>query len=111
MTKKIGWLVVPVSLLMIAAGAAILYTEHNKMSEMVKLELRPLQKAGGWGYEILADDKIFIHQDCIPAIKSQKPFVSKDEAMLVGNAVISKLQRGKLAGITVDELNQLHVHY
>ncbi len=78
---------------------------------MVRLELRPLQKAGGWGYEILADDKIYIHQDCIPAIKSQKPFVSKAEAMLVGNAVIGKLQKGKLAGITVDELNQLHVHY
>jgi len=104
---------IPASIVLIAAGIIILYRHNQEAAskEMVKLELRPLEKSTGWGYEILVDNKIYIHQDCIPAITSQKPFVSRDEAMLVGNEVIKKLQKGRVAGITIDDLNRLHVHY
>ena len=96
MTKLKYWMV-PASVIFIAAGIIILY-RHNKaaaLNNMVKLELRPLQQPAGWGYEILVDNKIYIHQDCIPAIASKKLFISREEALIVGNAVMGKIQKGQ----------------
>jgi len=38
----------------------------------------------GWGYDIFKDNKLYIHQEIIPAIEGRKGFASKDEAQRVG---------------------------
>jgi hypothetical protein len=112
MIKSKYWMI-PASIIFIAAGIFILYRHHSAVAtnDMLKLEVRPLEKPTGWGYDILVDNKIYIHQDCIPAIANQKTFVSRDEAMLVGNEVISKIQKGQRPAINAEDLKRLHVHY
>ena len=46
--------------------------------------------SGSWGYEILLDKKVYIHQEYLPALEGQQPFSSKKEARKVGRAVLEK---------------------
>ncbi|QCX39222.1 DUF4907 domain-containing protein [Aureibaculum algae] len=63
----------------------------------------------GWGYKILKDDKIFIKQNFIPAVKGNRPFVSEMEAYNTANLVIIRLDQNKLPTITIAELNSIGV--
>lgn len=99
--------------MLIIAGALLL---HNKPAtapakDMVHLELRPIRMANGWGYDILAGNKLYIHQDAIPAIAMQKPFATEAEALLTGNKVIEKLKNGKLPSVSVKELQMMKIHF
>jgi len=55
--------------------------------------------------------KVFIHQDCIPAISSYKRFSSESEALLIGNKVVNKIKQGHKPAITQQEINDAHIHY
>lgn len=80
-------------------------------TDLLAIELHAIKRDGGWGYDILVDKKLFIHQDCIPAIPSPKCFVSETEALLTGNSVVEKIKKGKLPAVTIEELKALHIHY
>jgi len=66
----------------------------------------------GWGYDIYKDNKLYIHQEIIPAIEGRKGFASKDEAQRVGELVVSKIKQGKGGGlpqITIEEIDSLKI--
>lgn len=75
------------------------------------IELHALQLADGWGYEVMVDKKVFIHQDCIPAIAYYRRFNSKSEALLIGNRVVEKIKRGEKPVITQAEIDVCRIHY
>lgn len=58
----------------------------------------------GWGYDILYDQKIIIHQPFMPAINGQKAFSERNAARMTGKLVVSKLRKHRLPGITSNEL-------
>jgi hypothetical protein len=98
---------------MLLTGSAIIFSKKNQQagSDLLPVDLRALKMADGWGYEVLVDKKVFIHQDCIPAISAFKKFNSESEALLIGNKVVDKIKHGHKPAITQEEINDAQIHY
>lgn len=113
MTKKY-WLRILAAIIMIAAASIILVSKKNKStgsSNMLPVVVRPLKMADGWGYELLLNNKVYIRQDCIPAIPNYKKFRTEAEAMLIANSVVGKMKQGHKPIMTVREIDSAHIHY
>lgn len=113
MTKRY-WIIVLASVIMIVAATMIVYSKKDSntgSTNMLPVVLRPLQLKDGWGYELLVDNKIYIHQDCIPAIERNKRFVTEEEAMRIGNIALDKIKKGHKPILTVQDINNAHIHY
>lgn len=64
----------------------------------------------GYGYNILVDGALFIHQASIPAIQGNSGFDSKEKASSVANLVIHKLQHNIMPpSVSKQELDSLHI--
>jgi len=61
----------------------------------------------GWGYDILVNKKLFIHQAFIPAVQGHHGFDSEQHAELVAKAILQKMKDGHKPFISVTELKQL----
>jgi len=77
----------------------------NGRGHFYKTEL--FRSGEGWGYDILKNEKVYIHQPFIPAIEGQVPFSDKRSARKTGKLVISKLMRQKSPTVTKEELNEI----
>ena len=61
-----------------------------------------------WGYDILVDKRISIHQTTPPGMPGNEGFKTKAGAESVAKLVISKMQKGEMPpSITVDEMKKL----
>jgi hypothetical protein len=63
--------------------------------------------SGNWGYEIIADGKVYIHQEFIPSLEGEQPFRSKKEALKVGRAVIKKMTSHNTPTLTREEVLEI----
>ncbi len=63
--------------------------------------------SGKWGYEILIDKKVYIHQEFIPALEGEQPFRSKKEALKVGRAVLKKMTTQNTPTLTREEVLEI----
>ncbi len=64
----------------------------------------------GYGYDILNDGKLYIHQPIIPAISGKQGFKTEADAKRVGEYVKNKIDNGIMPPtLTVDELKKLGV--
>ena len=73
------------------------------------VQVRAFQTSGGWGYQILADGKSYIKQNFIPAIQGRHSFQTKEQALLVGNKVLEKIEHKQPPAISVAELKEMHI--
>jgi len=48
----------------------------------------------GWGYDILVDDSVIIHQESIPSYGNGLAFPEKQQAQQAANLVLKKLKQG-----------------
>lgn len=97
-------------LLLLFAVIFFFYKKNANSNEI--LQVKPFSIGSGWGYDILKNNKLFIHQDMIPAIEGKKLFINKSEALIVGEFVIYKIKKGIGAGlpqVTPQELDSLHI--
>jgi hypothetical protein len=60
-----------------------------------------------WGYEILIDNKVFIHQEYIPALEGNLPFANKRDALKVGRAVMLKIKNQESPTLSKEEVMTL----
>jgi Domain of unknown function (DUF4907) len=113
MTKPFLRVVLMAAAFICLAAAAIIHKNNTQQAgrELLPVELHALRFANGWGYAILVNKKVFIHQDCIPAISTFRQFNNREEALLVGRKVVEKLIHGNKPAITVKELADAHIHY
>jgi hypothetical protein len=109
MIKKI-FLVVCIFFILILIGFSV-KTAESANDRMLKVESVPLHSASGWGYEILVDHKIFIHQEYIPAISGKKAFLTKEDAMKTAGLVVGKLVKGEQPAITKNDLTALKISF
>lgn len=59
----------------------------------------------GWGYNILADGRVLIHQDAIPGQADTKGFKTKPQAEAMARLVIHKLRkRNGMPSVTNEEV-------
>jgi hypothetical protein len=110
MIKKIIFTGIVCIILAIIIGLCIKRLNGNT-SELLKVESMPIQSGSGWGYDILVDHKIFIHQEFIPAIPGKKPFANKEDALRTANVAIQKIVNGKTPYITRKEIDSLKISF
>jgi hypothetical protein len=111
MTKK-KYILIAASLLVLIAviGFSARLGERNHKN-MLKVESATFEVAGGWGYNVLVDHKVFIHQQFMPAVQGYKVFRSKEDAEKIANFQIHKLMNKKVPAISVKDLDSLHITY
>jgi len=111
MSRYRKWIV---PLLIVLALAPMLYiglTRHGKWKkEHVLVELKAIQTPKGWGYDILTDGKVYIHQNIIPAVPGEYGFRTKEDALAVGQKVYERVMAGKMPMVSVEEVKELGVY-
>lgn len=64
----------------------------------------------GWGYEVLIDGNIYVHQPNIPAVGGNRGFKSEADARTIGNLAVEKIKKGIIPPtISSEELKTLGV--
>lgn len=109
-TNKKTWLYIAVAISVVIAVTTFVYTHTSKEDELLRVEVVPFKTDMGWGYDVKVDNKIFIHQQSIPAIAGDKSFASKEDALKTGNVVMKKLLTGKLPALSPEEVVALGVY-
>lgn len=68
------------------------------------------EKGNGFGYDILIDGHIYVHQPSVPAVGGNTGFKSKADAQTTANLVIGKIRAGILPPtVSTEELRNLGV--
>lgn len=80
---------------------------RGNSSEKVEASVFKLDDGSGWGYEILKDGRVFIHQEYIPVLEGKQVFQTKEDALKVGIRVRDKLKKGESPSLTSQELTEL----
>jgi hypothetical protein len=76
-----------------------------------KVELYTFKIENGFGYNILVNNKIYIHQEIIPAVINNQHFISRHDAQITGTLVIEKLKTGKVPALSINELDSLKIRF
>jgi hypothetical protein len=108
MIRKIYLIVL---LLLISAIGTLMLWSLKSHKEFSKFKSKTFQIENGWGYDILINDKIYIHQENIPAVKGKQFFQSKSEAGKTATLVVEKLKKRQLPLVKIAELDSLKIRY
>lgn len=61
-----------------------------------------------WGYDIMMDGKLFIHQPFAPGIRGNRGFSTKEKAERAAKLVIEKINNGVMPpSLSVDEVQRI----
>ncbi len=85
-----------------------IFLQFSNNKKQHRFDSRVFEASGGWGYDILVDDKLFIHQESVPVISGSKAFPRKEEAQKTASLIINKMKRGEPPVVTTFELQQLY---
>lgn len=89
-------------------GISLLWTHtYRTASPPARLEVVPMEVAGGWGYSIMLDGKAIIIQDVIPAISGRHAFTREKDALAVGNWVCTQIAGGKSPSVSPEIVTHL----
>jgi Domain of unknown function (DUF4907) len=86
-----------------------LFLTHCQVSN--KVDYRVIRVENGWGYELFTSDKVIIHQEIIPVIEGNSPFLSRSDARKTGKLALHKVYTGKIPMITRQDLDSLGITY
>lgn len=100
------------AVLILAVAVTILIRKNEQAaSDLLPVDVHTLRFSNGWGYDIIIGNKIYIHQDCIPAVASYKRFVSEEQALATGKLVVAKMRQAHKPVVTIHDLDSLHITY
>jgi len=90
------------ALLLVIILSVVIYTRRGHFYEV------EIYKSGnGWGYDIIKNNKSYIHQPYMPVVEGQVPFNNKQSARKTGQLVVKKIRNHKSPAITKQELDSL----
>jgi hypothetical protein len=103
--------VFPLLILVAAAGLAyaVMLRRQKFKKDHVLLELKAIQTPKGWGYDILTNGTVFIHQNMIPAIPGDHGFLSKEDALKVGQKVYDRVVAGQVPMVSSREVYDMGI--
>ena len=107
MTKLNKFLLAAAIIAIVAAFLKFSLIYSNRHQQVYSL--RVIELSNGWGYDILKNNKLYIHQTSIPVIQGNVLFADKVSAERTGQLVLKKLQNNKLPTITKKELDSLKI--
>ena|SRR5664279_3877801 len=87
--------------------AVIFFNKGKEQNEKVFIYAEPVQTVYGWGYNIIANNKVYIKQEYMPAVPGKQGFKSAADAMQVGNLVVRKIIDNRMPAITLHELDSM----
>jgi hypothetical protein len=90
-----------IAIVLLSIGACLAFI-HTRKSDVLNIET--FRVSGGWGYNVLAGERIFIYQPFIPGIPGKKPFPDKKSALVAARMVKSKLKQGKIPSLTREDI-------
>jgi hypothetical protein len=97
------------SLIAIAALLVCIAVIFFSRGKKIPLHAEAVKTTYGWGYNVLAGERIYIKQEFIPAVPGKQGFSSADEALRVGNLVIERISSGLQPTITVRDLDSMGI--
>ena len=84
-------------------------SNHSENANTKNIEIRLYKGDYGWGYDILINKKIYIHQPNIPCIEGTKGFVSKEKARKAAELVVIKIKSNVMPpSLNVKELDSIN---
>lgn len=98
--KRHNIFVVGISVI-IATGLWIVPSMRNKQPVF---SYKIFKTTPGWGYDILVNDTLQIHQDFMPVLSEKRGFSEQQQAKQAAELVITKLKAGKSPAISRTEL-------
>jgi hypothetical protein len=101
MTIKHSTVVLAISIV-VAAAIPFYYLGQTK-----KIDYKIFHTTIGWGYDILVDKRLFIHQECVPVLPDKKGFATEESARTIATIVVHKLKNNELPTLTYRELTQI----
>jgi hypothetical protein len=107
MIKK-NWSVLLLLLTVFAVSASLI---EQKDDDKIHLTIKAFSVANGWGYDVLTNDSIYIHQQYIPAVAGNKVFTTKEQATIIGMLVMNKLKQKQSPTISLAELDSCSIQY
>jgi hypothetical protein len=81
----------------------------NDRSEWVQLTYTTYHTPLGWGYDVLVNDSLFIHQQQMPAVEGTRGFSTQQEAEKVAELVIARMKNKELPTILLRDLDSLGI--
>lgn len=81
--------------------------KKRKASEIISVQPFRIDSLKGWGYEIVLGNKVYIHQENIPALEGNRVFTSREDAMKTGNLVREKMIANKPPTLSKEEVISL----
>lgn len=109
MTKRHNIIVILFALFVSAGIWITALYRNNNTKKKILVSSKIFKGVNGWGYDILVNDSLFIHQEYIPVIATNKGFEKKEEAAMAASLVLQKLQHNKLPTLTKFDLQQIFV--
>jgi hypothetical protein len=88
---------------------AVIFFSRHTQERRIYIHAEAVQTVYGWGYNILADEKVYIKQEFMPAVPGKQGFSSADDALRVGNLVVKKLSTDLPPAITIGDLDSLGI--
>ncbi len=95
-------------LMLLVVGVCIVKTTTYKRAS-IRYSIIPVN--AGWGYNIIKNDSVYIHQPFIPTIAGSKVFITKTDAANVAALVVQKLKQKKNPAVYLHELDSCDVTY
>lgn len=84
------------------------YLDSKITVEVFKVDSIETNGSRGWGYDIMIDGKIYIHQPNVPAVMGNNGFSSEEQAREAGEFIVSKIMKNILPpSVTAEELDSL----
>jgi len=85
------------------------FSKKPKRPGEIELSVQTFKTGIGWGYDVLTNDSVYIHQEFIPAIEGRKGFTTEAQARTIGNLALSKMKSRKLPMITLAEIDSCKI--
>lgn len=97
-------------LALVVLGVVTGYLFYQQRQPQHRYRVSVFSGPGGWGYDILQNNRPFIHQPTVPGQPGQAGFVSEEQARRVGERVVEKIEQTRaMPTLSNDELRQLGV--
>lgn len=92
------------------AGMPNPYEKAKIETQIFKVDSIEGNGTRGWGYNILIDGRLYIHQPNIPAVMGNAGFSSEEKAAKAGSFIVYKIRNNVLPpSVTPEELDSLGV--
>ncbi|MBN1145525.1 MAG: DUF4907 domain-containing protein [Bacteroidales bacterium] len=95
----------PLFFMLLAVFVAFNVYRHLTPAHLLKV--RTYQVDAGWGYQILAKDKVIIDQPFIPVIHGKKAFPDKRTASRAGRMVKERMIKKELPALKKEDLVEI----